>query len=86
MYIFCKTNNPRPTFHRDMTEHRATMQRHVAYWKKFAENGIGGALPSSVRMVVLSRPSGWVLLSFQSNPRVLTLGREIQPDSFLQQA
>ena len=40
MYIFCKTNNPRPTFHRDMTDdERATMQRHVAYWKKFAEDG-----------------------------------------------
>src|SRR5258705_9938765 len=40
MYIFCKTNNPRPTFHLDMTEgERDAMQRHVAYWKKYAETG-----------------------------------------------
>jgi hypothetical protein len=40
MYIFCKTNNPRPTFHRDMTQdERNTMQRHVAYWKRFADAG-----------------------------------------------
>ncbi len=40
MYIFCRTNNPRPTFHRDMTQdERDTMQRHVAYWKQFADAG-----------------------------------------------
>jgi len=40
MYIFCKTNNPRPTFHLDMTtEERDAMKRHVAYWKQFADAG-----------------------------------------------
>ena len=40
MYIFCRTNNPRPTFHRDMTaEERDVMTRHVAYWRQFADAG-----------------------------------------------
>jgi hypothetical protein len=40
MYIFCKTNNPRPTFHLDMTpEERTAMTRHVEYWKQFADSG-----------------------------------------------
>ena len=41
MYFFIKTNNPRPTFHLDMTpEERATMQEHVAYWSEKAKTGI----------------------------------------------
>lgn len=40
MYIFCRTNNPRPTFHMDMTEEeRAIMGRHVAYWSEKARAG-----------------------------------------------
>lgn len=41
MYFFIKTQNPRPTFHLDMTdEERATMQKHVAYWSEKAARGI----------------------------------------------
>jgi hypothetical protein len=37
MYFFVKTNNPRPTFHLDMTaDERDTMRRHVAYWTERA--------------------------------------------------
>ena len=41
MYFFIKTQNPRPTFHLDMTaDERAIMQRHVEYWSEKAERGI----------------------------------------------
>ncbi len=41
MYIFVRTNNPRPSFHLDMTgEERATMTDHVAYWTQRAKEGI----------------------------------------------
>ena len=41
MYVFVRTNNPRPTFHLDMTgDERAAMQRHVAYWSEKAAQGI----------------------------------------------
>ena len=41
MYFFVRTQNPRPTFHLDMTaEERATMERHVAYWSEQATKGI----------------------------------------------
>jgi hypothetical protein len=41
MYFFVRTQNPRPTFHLDMTvEERATMDRHVAYWSEKARQGI----------------------------------------------
>ena len=41
MYFFIKTQNPRPTFHLDMTtEERSIMQRHVAYWSEKATQGI----------------------------------------------
>ena len=41
MYFFVKTQNPRPTFHLDMTpDERATMERHVAYWSDIAARGI----------------------------------------------
>ena len=41
MYIFVRTNNPRPTFHLDVTPaERATMTEHVAYWTERAEEGI----------------------------------------------
>lgn len=40
MYFFVKTNNPRPTFHLDMTaDERATMERHVAYWSNEVARG-----------------------------------------------
>lgn len=40
MYFFVKTQNPRPTFHLDMTgEERAIMTRHVAYWTEKAADG-----------------------------------------------
>ncbi len=40
MYFFVRTNNPRPTFHLDMTqEERDTMNRHVAYWTAEARAG-----------------------------------------------
>ncbi len=41
MYFFVKTQNPRPTFHLDMTpEERSVMDRHVAYWSEKATQGI----------------------------------------------
>ncbi len=41
MYFFVKTNNPRPTFHLDMTaDERETMNRHVEYWTEKAARGI----------------------------------------------
>ncbi len=41
MYFFVRTENPRPTFHLDMTaEERAIMERHVAYWSEKATRGI----------------------------------------------
>ena len=40
MYFFIKTQNPRPTFHLDMTPNeRAIMERHVAYWSEVAGRG-----------------------------------------------
>ena len=41
MFFFVRTQNPRPTFHLDMTaEERAIMERHVAYWSEHATRGI----------------------------------------------
>ncbi len=41
MYFFVRTQNPRPTFHLDMTaEEREIMGRHVAYWSEKAQQGI----------------------------------------------
>jgi hypothetical protein len=41
MYFFIKTDNPRPTFHLDMTpDERALMEKHVAYWSRQAELGV----------------------------------------------
>jgi uncharacterized protein YciI len=41
MYFFVKAQNPRPTFHLDMTpEERTLMERHVAYWSDQAARGI----------------------------------------------
>ena len=41
MYFFVRTQNPRPTFHLDMTaDERAVMERHVAYWSEKAKQGI----------------------------------------------
>ena len=41
MYFFVRTENPRPTFHLDMTpEERSIMNRHVAYWSEKATRGI----------------------------------------------
>jgi len=41
MYFFVRTQNPRPTFHLDMTpEERSVMARHVAYWSEKATRGI----------------------------------------------
>jgi hypothetical protein len=41
VYFFVKTDNPRPTFHLDMTaEERATMTDHIAYWTEHAKQGI----------------------------------------------
>ena len=41
MFFFVRTNNPRPTFHQDMTpEERAVMVRHVEYWTAFARSGV----------------------------------------------
>jgi len=41
MYFFIKTQNPRLTFHLDMTpDERAVMERHVAYWSGKAARGI----------------------------------------------
>jgi hypothetical protein len=44
MYVFVRTNNPRPTFHLDMTDaERQAMQQHVAYWTAKGEQGIAVA-------------------------------------------
>ena len=41
MYFFIKTQNPRPTFHLDMTpDERTLMDKHVAYWSEKAAKGI----------------------------------------------
>lgn len=41
MYFFIKTQNPRPTFHLDMTpDERAIMNSHVDYWSDKAARGI----------------------------------------------
>ena len=41
VYFFVKTQNPRPSFHVDMTDdERAIMQRHVTYWSEKAVQGI----------------------------------------------
>ncbi len=41
MYFFVRTQNPRPTFHLDMTaEERAIMERHIAYCSEKAAQGI----------------------------------------------
>jgi hypothetical protein len=41
MYFFIRTQNPRPTFHLDMTaEEREIMNRHVIYWSELAKRGI----------------------------------------------
>jgi hypothetical protein len=41
MYVFVRTNNPRLTFHLDMTpEERGAMQQHVAYWTDSGKRGI----------------------------------------------
>jgi uncharacterized protein len=41
VYFFVKTDNPRPTFHLDMTPaERETMTNHVAYWTELAREGI----------------------------------------------
>ena len=40
MLFFVRTQNPRPTFHLDMTDNeRVVMQEHVAYWSTHAETG-----------------------------------------------
>ncbi len=40
MYFFVRTQNPRPTFHLDMTaDERSTMEKHVAYWSEKAAQG-----------------------------------------------
>ena len=41
MFYFVRTQNPRPTFHLDMTEdERSLMNDHVAYWSEKAAKGI----------------------------------------------
>lgn len=41
MYVFVRTDNPRPTFHLDMSPaERETMMAHVAYWTERAHEGI----------------------------------------------
>ena len=41
MFFFVRTQNPRPTFHLDMTpEERTTMEKHVTYWTDKATRGI----------------------------------------------
>ncbi len=41
MYFFVRTQNPRPTFHVDMTaDERSIMEKHVAYWSEKAARGI----------------------------------------------
>jgi len=43
MYVFVRTNNPRPTFHLDMTDdEKRTMHEHVAYWTKKGEAVVFG--------------------------------------------
>ena len=40
MYFFVRTQNPRPTFHLDMSaDERSTMTEHVAYWTEKADEG-----------------------------------------------
>jgi uncharacterized protein len=54
VYFFVKTDNPRPTFHLDMTpDERATMVRHVAYWTDLAREGV------SVLFGPVADPGGW---------------------------
>lgn len=41
MYFFVRTQNPRPTFHLDITpEEREVMNRHTTYWTEKAQAGI----------------------------------------------
>jgi hypothetical protein len=41
MYFYVRTNNPRPTFHLDMSaDEREIMQKHVVYWTEKAGRGI----------------------------------------------
>jgi hypothetical protein len=41
MYVFVRTDNPRPTFHLDMTDaERRVMESHVAYWSEQARIGV----------------------------------------------
>jgi len=41
VYFFVRTDNPRPTFHLDMTvAEREVMSRHVAYWTERGREGI----------------------------------------------
>jgi uncharacterized protein len=41
MYFFVRTQNPRPTFHLDLSPgERAIMNQHVAYWSEKAARGI----------------------------------------------
>ena len=41
MYFFVRTQNPRPTFHLDMTaDERSIMEKHVAYWSEKSVRGI----------------------------------------------
>ncbi len=41
MYFFVRTNNPRPTFHLDMSpDERDVMNKHVTYWTEKAGRGI----------------------------------------------
>jgi hypothetical protein len=41
MYFFVRTQNPRPTFHLDMTvAERSIMERHVTYYSEKAAQGI----------------------------------------------
>jgi hypothetical protein len=40
MFFFIRAQNPRPTFHLDMTpDERSIMERHVAYWSEKAAQG-----------------------------------------------
>jgi uncharacterized protein len=40
MHFFLKLNPPRPSFAADMSEEeRAIMQRHVAFWAPYVEDG-----------------------------------------------
>jgi len=41
MHFFIRAQNPRPTFHLDMTsDERTIMERHVAFWSEKATQGI----------------------------------------------